>query len=163
MGCKLHTLLLKNSCVSPDEDGGFKKLNLLARWPAVLKHKGFETKPAHELARCLIIQLANQLATISQAQKNLIHLTLLVHELILSYTETQNEPKQGHNESLFNWVLRSHLRYLENGSESKEWSDWEIAHAASCCWDLFFVGSKTLDLETEQIDKLIRTHLYQKC
>ena len=42
MGTKLHTLLLKNSCTSTDEEDGFKKLNLLARWPAVVAEKGLE-------------------------------------------------------------------------------------------------------------------------
>ena len=41
MGTKLHTLLLKNSCTSLEEDEGFKKVNLLARWPTVVAEKGF--------------------------------------------------------------------------------------------------------------------------
>lgn len=32
IGCKLHTLLLKNACVNPEEDA-YKKINFLARWP----------------------------------------------------------------------------------------------------------------------------------
>jgi hypothetical protein len=75
---------------------------------------------------------------------------------MLTSTETSHEPKSGHNESLFNWVLRSHLRYLEN-SESKQWSDWQIAYAVTSCWDTFFVGSKASNLESEHLDKLIRT------
>lgn len=67
MGCKLHTLLLKNACVSPDEDEGFKKLNLFTRWPAVLQLKGYDTQAAHDLTRGLVIQLASLLSTISQA------------------------------------------------------------------------------------------------
>jgi hypothetical protein len=55
MGCKLHTLLLKNACVSPDEDEGFKKLNLFTRWPAVLQLKGYDSQAAHDLTRCLVI------------------------------------------------------------------------------------------------------------
>ena len=35
MGCKLHTLLLKSACLNPEEDG-FKKVNLLTRWPALI-------------------------------------------------------------------------------------------------------------------------------
>ena len=38
MGCKLHTLLLKNACINPEEDG-FKKVNLLSRWPAVVQYQ----------------------------------------------------------------------------------------------------------------------------
>jgi hypothetical protein len=35
MGCKLHTLLLKNVCTTPDESG-YKKVNLLTRWPSIV-------------------------------------------------------------------------------------------------------------------------------
>ena len=35
MGCKLHTLLLKNACLNPEEDG-LKKVNLLTRLPALI-------------------------------------------------------------------------------------------------------------------------------
>jgi hypothetical protein len=42
MGTKLDTLLLKNACVNPDEEDGFKKVNLLVRWPAVAVEKGFD-------------------------------------------------------------------------------------------------------------------------
>lgn len=104
MGSKLHTLLLKNSCICPEEDEGFKKLNLLVRWPAVIQEKGYDVASAHELTRQLIVSLANQLAVLPQAYKNLTHLTLQVHELILASTSTKQsrvEEKQGHNESLF--------------------------------------------------------------
>lgn len=89
MGSKLHTLLLKNSCTCPEEDEGFKKVNLLARWPAVVAEKGYEIQSAHELSRSLIIKLANSLGgqRITSAMKNLTHLTLQVHELILSSAE----------------------------------------------------------------------------
>ena len=76
MGCKLHTLLLKNSCVCPEEEEGFKKLNLLARWPIVGSEKGFDKHGALELSRSLIISLANTLTNIPSAVKNLTHLTL---------------------------------------------------------------------------------------
>lgn len=42
MGSKLHTLLLKILCTCPEEDEGFKKLNLLVRWPAVIQEKGHD-------------------------------------------------------------------------------------------------------------------------
>jgi len=35
MGCKLHTLLLKNVCTNPEEFG-HKKVNLLTRWPSIV-------------------------------------------------------------------------------------------------------------------------------
>ena len=33
MGCKLHTLLLTNSCLNPEVEA-FKKLNMVARYPS---------------------------------------------------------------------------------------------------------------------------------
>lgn len=53
MGTKLHTLLLKNACINPEEEDGFKNVNLLVRWPAVAKKKGLDQSTAHNLARCL--------------------------------------------------------------------------------------------------------------
>lgn len=38
MGCKLHTLLLKNACLDPEEVG-FKRTNLLVRWPAFVEQR----------------------------------------------------------------------------------------------------------------------------
>jgi hypothetical protein len=89
MGSKLHTLLLKNSCTCPEEDQGFKKLNLLARWPAVIQEKGYDVQSAHDLTRTLIVSLSNQLSMLPSAMKNLTHLTLQVHELILTSGENK--------------------------------------------------------------------------
>lgn len=36
IGCKLHTLLLKNACINSEEEA-YKKINFLSRWPAILK------------------------------------------------------------------------------------------------------------------------------
>jgi hypothetical protein len=60
MGTKLHTLLLKNAC-SNEEDDGFKKVNLLTRWPAVAKEKGYSVNTAHMLVRNLTQSLVNSL------------------------------------------------------------------------------------------------------
>jgi len=57
MGTKLHTLLLKNACTNPEEEDGFKKVNLLVRWPAVATEKGFDPIIAHDLARYLLNNL----------------------------------------------------------------------------------------------------------
>lgn len=57
MGTKLHTLLIKNACSNPDEEDGFKKVNLLVRWPAVAAEKGLDQTTAHELARYLLSNL----------------------------------------------------------------------------------------------------------
>jgi hypothetical protein len=32
MGCKLHTLLMKNACITPEEDA-YKRINYVSRWP----------------------------------------------------------------------------------------------------------------------------------
>lgn len=97
MGTKLHTLLLKNSCLGPEEDEGFKKLNLLARWPVVCQEKGIEVTLAHDLTNALIIQLTSVLTNIPSAIKNLTHLTLQVHELLLSSSDSSpksSKPEQ---------------------------------------------------------------------
>ena len=61
MGCKLHTLLIRNSCTSPEEEDSYKKINLLTRWPTIVAEKGFDSYGAHELTRALIINLINSL------------------------------------------------------------------------------------------------------
>ena len=92
MGCKLHTLLLKNACTS-EEDEGFKKVNLLSRWPAIAKEKGYRVDRAHSLVRALINGLVCALIPEhmecesnqkSVPLRNLVHISLQVHELILS-------------------------------------------------------------------------------
>ena len=64
MGCKLHTLLLKNACTESDgaeEDEGLKKVNLLLRWPAIAQEKGFNVDTAHSLTRTLATNLISAL------------------------------------------------------------------------------------------------------
>ena len=61
MGTKLHTLLLKNACSNTEEDDGFKKVNLLTRWPAVAKENGHNVNTAHALVRTLTTSLVNAL------------------------------------------------------------------------------------------------------
>ena len=36
IGCKLHSLLLKNACINPEEDA-YKKINFLVRWPQIIE------------------------------------------------------------------------------------------------------------------------------
>jgi hypothetical protein len=36
IGCKLHTVLLKNACLSAEEEA-YKKINFVARWPSILQ------------------------------------------------------------------------------------------------------------------------------
>jgi len=62
MGCKLHTLLLKNACISGDEEQAFKKVNFLSRWPSIAESKGFSADAAHSLTRTLIASLVSALA-----------------------------------------------------------------------------------------------------
>ena len=65
IGCKLHTNLLKNSCINSEEEA-YKKINFVARWPQIVhnqvtdKIKGRQEKDvetAHILSRILICQL----------------------------------------------------------------------------------------------------------
>jgi hypothetical protein len=35
IGCKLHTILLKNGCFNSEEEA-YKKINFVARWPSIL-------------------------------------------------------------------------------------------------------------------------------
>ena len=109
MGCKLHTLLLKNACQSP-EQSGFKRINLLTRWPSFI-HQRFlgqlgeeiqnsasqyhsrEFETANHVTRVLLTQLINSFREDQRqggfklsnpVNRNLVHITMQVEELILS-------------------------------------------------------------------------------
>jgi hypothetical protein len=58
MGCKLHTLLLSNSCRNPEEEA-FKKLNMISRYPLTVPLDKRIT--AEKLSRVLLINLINNL------------------------------------------------------------------------------------------------------
>ena len=58
MGCKLHTLLLTNSCLNPEEEA-FKKLNMISRYPLTVPQEKRLT--AEKLSRVLLINLINNL------------------------------------------------------------------------------------------------------
>jgi hypothetical protein len=58
MGCKLHTLLLTNSCINP-EDEAFKKLNIISRYPLTVQEN--KRIVAEKLSRVLLINLMNSL------------------------------------------------------------------------------------------------------
>lgn len=69
IGCKLHTHLLKNSCINSEEEA-YKKINFVARWPQIVhnqvkdKIKGRQEKDvetAQILSRLLICQLINHI------------------------------------------------------------------------------------------------------
>ena len=106
MGCKLHTLLLRNACTNPEEDG-FKKINLLTRWPAMIQEQigsaEFDSNirtlrdvdTANGISRVLLTQLLNSLRDETRhlrsgfkisnsVHRNLVHITLQVEELIFS-------------------------------------------------------------------------------
>ena len=151
MGTKLHTLLLKNACINPDEEDGFKKVNLLVRWPAVAFEKGFDQNTAHDLARCLVnnlIQaLGSQPSPSSCASKNLSHITLQVHELVISSNEISPKNladyRPGNNESILQWIQRSFLSYSFETTDSQNlWREWDICTSVTSSWGSFFFGSK---------------------
>lgn len=58
MGCKLHTLLLANSCLNPEEEA-FKKLNMISRYPLTVPLEKRVT--AEKLSRVLLINLIDNL------------------------------------------------------------------------------------------------------
>jgi hypothetical protein len=58
MGCKLHTLLLTNSCINPEQEA-FKKLNMISRYPLTVHSEKRTT--AEKLSRVLLINLLNSL------------------------------------------------------------------------------------------------------
>lgn len=58
MGCKLHTLLLTNSCINP-EDEAFKKLNFISRYPLTVQEN--KRIVAEKLSRVLLINLLTSL------------------------------------------------------------------------------------------------------
>jgi hypothetical protein len=58
MGCKLHTLLLSNSCLNPEEEA-FKKLNMISRYPLTVPLDKRIT--AEKLSRVLLINLIDNL------------------------------------------------------------------------------------------------------
>ena len=36
IGCKLHTILLKNACTNSEEEA-YKRINFVARWPTIIQ------------------------------------------------------------------------------------------------------------------------------
>lgn len=66
MGCKLHTLLLSNSCLNPEEEA-FKKLNMISRYPLTVPLDKRIT--AEKLSRVLLINLIDNLQhTLNQSK-----------------------------------------------------------------------------------------------
>ncbi len=160
MGTKLHTLLLKNACVNPDEEDGFKKVNLLVRWPAVAAEKGFDQNTAHDLARCLVnnlvLALGQQASIAPCTSKNLTHITLQVHELVISSNEISQtnlaDYRPGNNESILQWMQRSFLSYSHENTDSKTlWREWEICASLVRSWGSFFFGAKNKLSEQDSI------------
>ena len=58
MGIKLHSLLLTNSCLNPEEEA-FKKLNFISRYPLVIDRARREQ--AEKLSRVLLMNLIDSL------------------------------------------------------------------------------------------------------
>jgi hypothetical protein len=101
MGCKLHTLLLTNSCLNPEEEA-FKKLNMISRYPLTVPPEKKVT--AEKLCRVLLIHLVlslkDHLAVVDSknhdsqiaAWRNLIHIIQLSEEMM--YTSNSMVQKE---------------------------------------------------------------------
>ena len=92
MGCKLHTLLVNNSCINPEQEA-FKKLNLISRYPLTVPAE--KRTVAEKLCRVLLINLLNSLqphlysqddgsftAVSLSAWHNFIHIVQLSEEMM---------------------------------------------------------------------------------
>ena len=119
MGCKLHTLLLKNACQNPEQTG-FKRINLLTRWPSFIyqrflgqlgeeiqnspsQYYSREFETANHVTRVLLTQLINSFREDQRqggfklsnpVNRNLVHITMQVEELILSSHQRISESDQ---------------------------------------------------------------------
>jgi hypothetical protein len=143
MGCKLHTLLVANSCVNPEQEA-FKKLNLLSRYPLTVAQNKRTT--AEKLSRVLLIDLLSSLlphlsssdsAASQSAWRNYIHIVQLSEEMMYASSDlhqAQSEEDRKNinlNLSLLDWQ-RKHLLYfetgaiLENNHREVQWAEWEM-------------------------------------
>mmetsp|Transcript_10521 Transcript_10521/g.10594 ORF Transcript_10521/g.10594 Transcript_10521/m.10594 type:complete len:194 (+) Transcript_10521:572-1153(+) len=138
MGCKLHTLLLKNSFINPEEEA-YKRINYIARWPqiiAIMKEGELgkarisrEVDTANKLSRVLMTSLLSSLkeeihkqkpslTSENPAWKNIIHSTFIVEEMILGSSikdlnsdQKQFESARDVNSSLLKWIQKDILLY----------------------------------------------------
>lgn len=93
MGCKLHTLLVTNSCINPEQEA-FKKLNLISRYPLTVPPDTRTT--AEKLSRVLLINLLSNLqphlssgdsAASLCAWRNFIHIVQLGEEMMYASSD----------------------------------------------------------------------------
>ena len=176
MGCKLHTLLLKNQFQNPEENA-YKRINLLTRWPAFIQHRFLsrvsevtpnqqpqqyhcrEFDTANRVTRALLTQLISSLREDSKqggfklsnpVNRNLVHLTLQVEELILSSHQKTIDAEQSSdvqknsdyvdvNDSVFRWIQRDYLSYqIGSGSSMNLWAEWDLVEALLSQLNPFF-------------------------
>ena len=122
MGCKLHTLLLTNSCKNPEEEA-FKKLNLISRYPLTVDQP--KKLVAEKLSRVLLIDIIKTLKIrieesdtqieepgLLNIWRNLMHITQLAEEMMytskqdvqdLQGNEERNDRNVNLNTSLLEW------------------------------------------------------------
>ena len=129
IGCKLHTLLLKNACTSAEEEG-YKKLNFVARWPAIIHtqlSQGLKDRNerdfdiSNKLSRVLLTQLLSSLRDETCRMKpqiiknlpvwqNIVYIIQLAEELMVGSLSREfaeynsNDPSRDVNAHLFKWV-----------------------------------------------------------
>ena len=137
----------------------------MTRWPAFIKQRFLnnlgeqtaakqaqyscrEFEIANRISRVMLTQLINSFREVqrhagfklsSPINRNLVHLTLQVEELILSSHQKVIETDQSNgdatadvNESFFRWIQRDYLFY-QNGSGSSFqqnlWAEWDLVES----------------------------------
>ena len=148
MGCKLHTLLITNSCINPEHDA-FKKLNLISRFPLTV---GLDQRvTAEKLSRVLLLNIMNGMqahlksSENAAAWKNFIHIIQLCEEIMYTSNqqiENSEEDDKNPNMSLLNWQ-RKYLLYFETGDTvdgipEVQWAEWEIIDSVFECVEILY-------------------------
>lgn len=99
MGCKLHTLLLTNSCINP-EDEAFKKLNIISRYPLTVSED--KRIVAEKLSRVLLINLLNSLNSYLQNFKE-------IQEKSHNNKKLDEEMSERKKEVICGWINIAHI------------------------------------------------------
>jgi len=99
----------------------------------------------------------------SSSAKNLSHITLQVHELVISSNEISPKNladyRPGNNESILQWIQRSFLSYSFDTNDSQNlWREWDICLNVTSTWGSFFFGQKNKlsEQDSQQQEKTVK-------